>query len=96
MKDQKLPSSESAPVSASETFVPLATPQRLPGATDDASIIDRPAMTDAPAEGPADVHADSLTTEAIAEYRARLARGYYGTPLVMRALAERLLESGDL
>ena len=96
MNDPKLPPSDEAPRSAAETFIPLATPQRLPGATDDASITDRPAMTDVPADGPADVHADSLTPEAVAEYRARLARGYYGTPLVMRALAERLLESGDL
>ena len=96
MNDSKLPIDPAAQA-ASEVFVPSVSPaQRLPGAAEDASVGDRPAVTEQPADGPADIRADTLTPEAVAMYRARLARGYYGTPMVMRALAERLLESGDL
>lgn len=88
MNESKLPIDATAPTeSAAQTFVP--SPSAEPRT-------DRLATTDQLVERPAVVRADSLSPEAIAMYRGRLARGYYASPVVMRALAERLLESGDL
>jgi hypothetical protein len=96
VNESKLPN-DGAARSASKAFVPSATPvRRLPRVAENATIGDRPAVADQASEGPADLRADTLTPEAVDMYRARLVRGYYGTPAVMRALAERLLESGDL
>jgi hypothetical protein len=98
VNESKLPHDGAAPAhSASKAYVPDATPvRRQPGAAKKkASVGDRPAA-DQTTEGPADLRADTLSAESVAMYRARLARGYYGTPAVMHALAERLLESGDL
>lgn len=44
----------------------------------------------------ADVAPGGLTADQIAEYQRRLARGFYASPAVVREVARRILESGDI
>lgn len=44
----------------------------------------------------ADAAPGGLSEEQVAEYRQRLARGFYASPTVVREVARRLLESGDI
>ena len=44
----------------------------------------------------ADLPADRLSPEIIAEFRRRIARGVYDAPASVHELAVRLLESGDV
>ena len=43
-----------------------------------------------------DLAGEPLSSEMIAEFRARIARGVYDLPAMRHALAVRLLESGDI
>ena len=48
-----------------------------------------------PARTFADCGPSGLSDQQIAEYRHRLARGFYGSPAVVREVARRILDSGD-
>ncbi len=44
----------------------------------------------------ADLGEESMTPELIMQYRARIAAGVYDQPSVIQALAESMLQSGDI
>ncbi len=44
----------------------------------------------------ADCGPGRLDADQVAEYRRRLARGFYSSPAVVREVARRILDSGDL
>lgn len=67
----------------------------IPAVSEDAAVRPRKPLG-RPAAPLADMSPGRLDPAQVAEFRRRLARGYYNSPIVQLEVARRILESGDL
>ncbi|MFN8581254.1 MAG: hypothetical protein U0163_09800 [Gemmatimonadaceae bacterium] len=85
---------------ASPTTSNHASPSEIPSTSPDLSRSDDSALQlpVRPARPPrfADLDGETMTPELIMQYRARIAAGVYDRPALIRALADAMLESGDI
>lgn len=86
----------STPAPRNDESSPIRTPYRHPDLpVGEDSALQLPVR---PAKSPrfADLGGEAMTPELIMQYRARIAAGVYDQPSVMQALAESMLQSGDI
>lgn len=94
-KQHPIEESTTAPVQSRDAFAPGASSLRIPDLSTDDSALQLPVRSE---QRPriADLGGETMNPEMILHYRARIAAGVYDRPAIIAALAEAMIESGDI